>query len=79
MPLASAIDETARALHALRSLGFAEREALHALHEARAHVGIEKANRDEVDNPTRQGHLEGLIRDALDLLTRNRWEKASEA
>ena len=60
MPLPSAIDETARALQALRNLGFAEREARHALHEARAHVGIE-----------------GLIRGALELLTRDRWEKAS--
>ncbi len=73
-PCPSALDVTPRALQALRNLGFGEREARDALHEARAHVGIGDEKRCEATN---HGRVEGLIRSALELLTRNTWAKAS--
>jgi hypothetical protein len=72
-PSASAIDVTARALKALRTLGFAERDARDALHAARAHVGTSE---NEM-NPTDRTRVESLIRGALELLTRSSWAKAS--
>jgi hypothetical protein len=72
-PSACAIDVTARALKALRTLGFAEREALEALHGARAHVGTGESE----TSPTDHAQGERLIRGALELLTRNSWAKAS--
>ena len=71
-PSPGASDVTARALQALRSLGFAERDARAALHEASAHVGIGIGNR-----LTAHEQLEELLRGALELLTRDSWEKAS--
>jgi hypothetical protein len=77
VPSAGAIDVTARALQALRNLGFGEREARDALREVRAHVGVGSPNRDEVSTPTDHGRVEALVRGALELLTRNSWAKAS--
>ncbi|HEX2874288.1 MAG TPA: HNH endonuclease signature motif containing protein [Polyangiaceae bacterium] len=77
VPSPAALDVMPRALQALRILGFGEREARDALHEVHAHVGIGDENRDEADYPTNHGRVEGLIRGALELLTRNSWAKAS--
>jgi hypothetical protein len=71
-PSAGAIDVTARALKALRTLGFAEREAREALHETRAHVGTSENEMSPTD-----GQIESLIRGALEFLTRSSWPKAS--
>ncbi|HEX2875115.1 MAG TPA: RuvA C-terminal domain-containing protein [Polyangiaceae bacterium] len=76
-PPAGVIDVTARALKALRNLGFGEREARDALHEVRAHVGIGTPNRDDASTPTDHRLVEALVRSALELLTRNSREKAS--
>ncbi len=72
-PSACAIDVTARALRALRTLGFAERQAREALHGARAHVGTGESETSLTDH----ARVESLIRGALELLTRNSWAKAS--
>jgi hypothetical protein len=76
-PSAAALDVTARALQALRNLGFGEREARDAVHEVRAHVGIGDENRNEAGAPTEHQRVEALVRSALESLTRNCWEKAS--
>lgn len=61
-PIAGRVDVMARALLALRKLGFAEREARDALHGGSGHVA---------------NGVEGLVRNALELLTRGAWTKAS--
>ena len=74
---AEAIDVTARALKALRVLGFAERETRDAVHQARAHVGTPETNDPDKTGPTDAAQVERLIRGALELLTRISWAKAS--
>jgi hypothetical protein len=76
-PSAGKIDATARALRALRHLGFSEREARDAVHRARAHVGTQETNDPNETGPTDAAQVERLIRGALETLTRNSWAKAS--
>lgn len=76
-PLAGAIDVTGRALKSLRNLGFGEREARDALHEARAHVGVGNADGGEAVGAIDNVQVEQLLRGALAWLTRDRWEEAS--
>jgi hypothetical protein len=64
LPDAGEADLAARAFRALRKLGFGEREARDAVGEAGAQVGSDIG-------------VEGLMRSALERLTRSSWEKAS--
>jgi hypothetical protein len=57
-------DLAARTFRGLRNLGFGERESRDAVRAAGAHMGND-------------GGVEGLMRSALERLTRNSWEKAS--